>query len=282
MRGAKAPKIGMVSGMRTNTFGDAESKPSPGTVEGEDLLDRIDMVCEAFEDAWQRGERPEIAPYLSDWQGADRQALFQHLVELDIDYRGRTGEPRSMADLLPQFPEYQSLLRDLITKHEAVINTVRLGEQSTVGPGKKAKPTSTETASLGRLRDYDLLEEIGRGGMGIVFRARQRALNRVVALKVIRAGELADSQEVARFHAEAQAAAHLDHPGIVAVHDVGEEEGQHYFSMAYVPGQSLAQRLAEGPVSSSRPSTGSSRSPAPSTMPMTGASSIATSSPATS
>ena len=88
--------------------------------------------------------------------------------------------------------------------------------------------------------NYELLEEIALGGMGIVWRARQTSLNRVVALKMIRGGILADADDVRRFLAEAEAAANLQHPNIVAIHEVGECDGQHYFSMDFVDGKNLA------------------------------------------
>ena len=96
--------------------------------------------------------------------------------------------------------------------------------------------------------DYELLEEIARGGMGVVYKARQISLNRTVALKMILAGQLAGEEEVNRFHTEAEAAANLRHPNIVAVHEVDQIEGQHFFSMDYVDGKSLSVLVKENPL----------------------------------
>ncbi len=104
---------------------------------------------------------------------------------------------------------------------------------------------------LPRLRyfgDYELLEEIARGGMGVVYRARQVSLDRVVAVKMMRPGVLSTEDEIRRFQAEARTAAAMQHPNIVAIHEVGEFETLHYFSMDFVDGPNLAELVQQGPL----------------------------------
>ena len=117
-----------------------------------------------------------------------------------------------------------------------------------IGEGDVVAPPFEGGSPLHDFGGYELIEEIARGGMGVVWRARQRSLNRIVALKMILSGRLAGDAEVIRFRTEAQAAAQLQHPNIVAIHEVGEHDGRHFFTMDFVEGQSLAEKVFHGPL----------------------------------
>ena len=136
-------------------------------------------------------------------------------------------------------------------------DSVELTGDTRVGLERHSEETATNptgdgrmaASPLNRVGDYEIERELARGGMGVVFRARDTKLNRIVALKMIKAGALAGEDEIRRFQVEAEAAARLDHPNIVPIFDVGEQGGQHYFSMGFVDGTGLDARLKNGPLS---------------------------------
>src|SRR5437667_669093 len=120
-------------------------------------------------------------------------------------------------------------------------------DNAKAAPGKEKTARAAEL--LGELGDYELLEEIGRGGQGVVFRARQKSLNRIVALKVISLGQWASKVHLRRFRLEAEAAARLEHPGIVPIHEVDERDGSCYFSMKFIEGGQLDEVARREPIS---------------------------------
>jgi eukaryotic-like serine/threonine-protein kinase len=160
------------------------------------------------------------------------------------------GQLPDRQELLEQHPKHADALRSFFTDHDRMNRAaapLRLAaaSDSTNVAGEGGAGALPRVHYFG---DYELLEEIARGGMGIVYKARQVSLNRIVALKMILTGQLASKAEVERFYAEAKAAANLQHPNIVAIHEVGAHDNQHYFSMDYIEGKSLSQMARENPL----------------------------------
>jgi serine/threonine-protein kinase len=198
-------------------------------------------------------------------QAADeRDARIARLLEA-MSAEARGGKQPDFARLAREHPDLSGELRELwaaIMVADAVAlhanSDAARGERREAGDeptssnvqGPRSKVAETErTLDLPRrVGDYELLVELGRGGMGVVYQARQVSLDRMVALKMILRGTTASPADLARFRAEAEAVARLDHPGIVPVYEVGELDGQPYFSMKFVAGTTLARRLTDGPL----------------------------------
>lgn len=221
----------------------------------------IDAQCDAFEREWKNGIRPSIELACQSLPELVRIPLAMALIGIDVDYRCLNGERPTSLEYSQRFP-------DLAPEAIAAILDRTIQGPSPLLPGnaKRVKlPTtrenSNESKTLDRAEstfrttqrihyfgDYELLELRARGGMGTVYRARQISLNRIVGVKTVNSGQFASPSEVARFYQEAKAAASLNHANIVPVYEVGECEGKHFFSMAYMEGPSLAERLIEGPL----------------------------------
>jgi WD40 repeat protein/tRNA A-37 threonylcarbamoyl transferase component Bud32/tetratricopeptide (TPR) repeat protein len=201
------------------TGGDVVNDPAPPLDLPRDLEEALDGPCDRFEAAWQGGGRPSIRDHLSGLEGAARLALLRELVLLDAYYRRRGGEQVSPDDYTGPFPELElSWLAGALA-----------------APGKDALP---------QVAGYEVLGLLGRGGMGVVYKARQLKASRLVALKMVRSAQLASQEELRRFRAEAEVTARLDHPNIVPVFEVGEQDGQPFFSMKLVEGDNLGHHLA--------------------------------------
>ncbi len=168
----------------------------------------------------------------------------------DPDRRALIDRHPELATELADFFAVQDEVHHMAIPLRAVVSDGRNGcDQSKLNPmellfGASALSSSVSEESLS-FGDYELQGVIARGGMGVVFRARQRSLNRLVAIKVIRDGSRASADDARRFRNEAEAVAHLDHPHIVPIHEVGEERGCSYFSMKLVEGGNLAERLEQ-------------------------------------
>ncbi len=177
----------------------------------------------------------------------------QRLDEVITDYLKavEAGQPPNETAWLLAHPDLADDLRAFLASQRSVERVaaplrapappaVTQADQATLAPGEAIR---SALGIVGYFGDYELLEEIARGGMGVVYKARQVSLNRLVALKMILAGQLATTLDVQRFRYEAEAAANLDHSSIVPIYEVGEHGGQQFFSMKLVEGGSLAGRL---------------------------------------
>lgn len=191
---------------------------------------RIDAVCLRFEAAWREGTRPRIEDHLQDAPERDRPELLRELLGIEVQWRIRRGE-------IPKPEEYRE--RFSVAVEELFAQTTTADFSLSTGFSERVAPPG-----------YEILGDLGRGGMGIVYKARQLGLNRLVALKMLLSANHAGEEELARFRAEAEALAALRHPNVVQVYEAGEWSGRPYFSMELVEGGTLAGRMTGEPFAS--------------------------------
>jgi tetratricopeptide (TPR) repeat protein len=211
-----------------------DTQPGDPSVSGAQAR-QIEEACSRFEAAWLAASGPEQRPGIDSFLSAvpepARSTLRARLVALEAELRGRAGEtlgPANPCGGVPALPAADGI---------AATSAPTVDAESTT-PGAGARPPA--------LPGYDILHELGRGGMGVVYKARQRGLQRLVAVKMVRAGVEAGPRELARFRTEAEAVARLQHPNIVQIHEVGEADGRPFIVLEFV-GSDLSTYLAGTP-----------------------------------
>ncbi len=226
---------------------------------------RIDSLCDRYEAACLAGKRPDPNTFLADMADADgsvRDHLFRELLSLDLEACRRRGEMPDVTVYRERFPEHREAV-------EAAFAALDLEKRSLASAGNRARrartggsngskltefgadlpPAELNPGALEALRaeGYEILGELGRGGMGVVYLARKVALNRLCALKMVLTGSHAGSGALVRFRAEAETIARLRHPDIVQIYHVGEADGLPYLELEYLPGGGLDQALDGSP-----------------------------------
>ncbi len=215
---------------------------APASPGADDLLEQ---VCTELVECWRAGRRIPAEDFLGRHPAlqGDADTAFE-LVYVEFVLRESLGESPDIREYDARFPQFAGRLRRQLELHGALLPTMT-GPRADRPGGKDSEVFLP--AAPPSMPGYEVLGELGRGGMGIVYKARHLKLNRVVALKVIRADTAAAGDQAARFRAEAEAAARLQHPNIVQVFEIGEHEGTHYLALEYVAGGNLQQRFAGTP-----------------------------------
>lgn len=218
-----------------------------------ELESRLRRACVELDRRLREGET-EVARELlaSDPDIAAEEDFAIELIYTEFVTLEELGAEPSPHETLDRFPQWRDRLERLLKVHDAFrgdddIDLKRSSDTlagiDSTRNGERARSPRSSRPPGRHIGQYELLDEIDRGGMGIVYKARQQGLNRIVAVKSIRSADASESERV-RFRAEAESAAKLQHPNIIQIYEVGEQDGYDFLSMEYIDGGSLEQRLA--------------------------------------
>jgi tetratricopeptide (TPR) repeat protein len=187
---------------------------------------------------WRRGQRPRAELFLDRRRAPDSGAALD-LICHEILLRGGRGERPTLDEYARRFPEYAEQLRAIFEVNEVLFSQAlpMVTQVYTAGPAE---------ADIPSVEGYEILGELGRGGNGVVYRARRTGLKRMTALKVLRGGSAAEPREAARLRGEALALARIGHPNIIQIYEFGETGGRPYLALEFAPGGSLEARLLGG------------------------------------
>ncbi|MHB1558856.1 MAG: serine/threonine-protein kinase, partial [Isosphaeraceae bacterium] len=198
----------------------------------------VDQLCTRFEASLRAGESPSPGDYLDSAPGPCRPALLGELIAIEMDSHHRQGTSFDPRHFVERFPDLAAVIDELLG--EPPWRGDGDGDGESEGRESPGEADPDERPKLPHVEGYDLIAEIGRGGMGVVYKARHRALGRLVALKMILAGDFADGRHLSRFLDEGAILARLQHPHIVQVFDFGHQDGRPFLALEYVEGGSLS------------------------------------------
>jgi WD40 repeat protein len=208
-------------------------------------LRRLEAQCWQFEAACQSGQPPQLEQFVAAAAPTQRAYLLRELLFLEREYRQRRGENPKRDDYAARFPSDGAVIDEVFAAELPLSSSVSL---SNIAPQCPVRSDGDSLGEFPQVPGFKILDVLGRGGMGVVYRAHEESLQRTVALKMIRAGAQASVEDLLRFRIEGETVARLQHPHIVQIFKVGEHQEQPFLALEYVDGGSLKQRLQRGPL----------------------------------
>ncbi|MCC7423052.1 MAG: serine/threonine protein kinase [Planctomycetaceae bacterium] len=211
----------------------------------------VELLKEKFEALWRDGHHPVIEDFLAGVAQADRKRLLKELLRIELDWRQQRLETHIPSEYFLRFSDDRDVVQDLFQSMGGLTHTVSNADQLTdtaIPAGAVPDAASSRDVPLRRVGNYEILNELARGGMGVVYRARQLGLGRIVALKMVIDRSPDEDENRRRFRREAESAGRLSHPGLVPIYEFGEHEGQLFYSMEHVEGESLEEIVRRGPL----------------------------------